>query len=299
MGQPGAPHTPGACRSPRTARQPQSSHGPPGPVLSILGSSPKPSRGDSIREQESSPYPCLISPHWSLRHLILWRGRIYVLQPGRGTLEEVGSAPHPFPRCSALTRTHQLPRERDLSGRESSQQLPRHAGSRAARRQMLGLLTPRMLSAACRFQHHAPLPDTGPILPPRSPRLAADVRHRAPPARTVCSLAPRFSRCGEHQMGCQRAAPDAPAQREKAIPNAAGSTGRTNPLTAPLAPARLTEAVIPVRMVRDPFHGAAGCPNSQRGFKKQQPPASAAEHLLPSPGCASLEHILRTGHLIA
>lgn len=46
---------------------------PPGPVLSILGSSPKPSRGteaspctlcsgDSIREQDGSPYPYLISP---------------------------------------------------------------------------------------------------------------------------------------------------------------------------------------------------------------------------------------------
>ena len=132
----------------------------------------------------------------------------------------------PVPWHSALTRTHQPPREHDLSGRESSQQLPRHASNRAACRQMLGLLTPCMLSAACEFQCHAPLPDTGPLLPPRSPRLAADVRHRAPPACTMRSLALRLSRRGEHQMGHQRAAPMLQRSAGKQFPARRGAPGR-------------------------------------------------------------------------
>lgn len=114
----------------------------------------------------------------------------------------------PIPWLSALIRTHRPPRERDPPGRDGSQHLPCRASSRATCRQMSGPLTPCVLSAACGFQYHALLPDTGVVCsPPAFPATAG------PEAGSRCPTpGPSGVRRALHRPTAQPApgAPDGP-----------------------------------------------------------------------------------------
>lgn len=152
--------------------------------------SPCPHRaGDSSREQDSSPYPIPFLPDTITRASgtgFCAAGGFVRRSRGRGRwrrFPETGWLRSAFP-LSALIRRHRPPREkttwRARRARSGSRAVP---ARRAACRQMLGLLSPRVFSAARGFQYHAPPPPRrSPSRHRRPPRLAADVRHRLPPA---------------------------------------------------------------------------------------------------------------------
>lgn len=203
---------------------------------------------------------------------------------------ETGWLRSAFP-LSALIQRHRPPREktpcRARRARSGSRAVP---ASRAACRQMLGLLSPRVFSAARGFQYHAPPPPRrSPFPPPPSPEAGSRCPAPAPSGalaalslRGATAQPPRRAPDGPPASG-----PDAPARRRKAIPDAAGSTGLPNPLTAPPAP-QPPEPVSRGRMVRDPFHGAAGCPNFlPPPKKKRRLKAAASCQRCPAPAASA------------
>lgn len=229
------------------SHSPSRAPAPPGPVLSILGCSPNltggrgftlsPPRGGQRQRGGQQPPSCLISPQchrWSRWHLIFWRWRIRVLQPGRGTAKK---APWDglvllrtlSPVLSSHPNTPAAPGTRPW-GRQSWQQLLRRAGSRAAPPADAGAVKtlrafsrPRVPASRAAAQRRSPpVPEAGSRCP--APGLSGVRRALPRPAAQPARRAPD---------GPPARGPDAPAQRRKAIPSTAGSAGQMNPPTPP------------------------------------------------------------------
>lgn len=136
----------------------------------------------------------------------------------------------PSPRCSALTQTRRPPRGTRPWGRQSWQQLLRRAGSRAAPPADAGAVKtlrafsrPRVPASRAAAQRRSPpVPEAGSRCP--APGLSGVRRALPRPAAQPARRAPD---------GPPARGPDAPAQRRKAIPSAAGSAGQMNPPTPP------------------------------------------------------------------
>lgn len=297
-----------AAASHSPARSPAPCH-PPGPVLSILGLFPRPRKGDRGftlspprcgQQQRAGQQPLShpISPrhhHQSFRHRILRGGRICAPQPRKGTLEKVprdGMAPLRFSPLSPHPKAPAAAGKNDVAGTESSQRLPRRASkARSLPADVGAVIAPRVFGSprvpVSRATASAPVP----FPPPPSPEAGSRCPAPAPSGvlaalslRGPTAQPPRRAPDGPPASG-----PDAPARRRKAIPDAAGSAGQPNPLTAPPAP-QPPEPVSSVRMVQDPFHGAAGCPNFLPPPKKKKSfKGSSLLPALPSTRCLRLD----------